>query len=132
MTMKPDKTTDKTKTTAAQQTVTSLDLLCVDDKEACDVLSYMLLDPRKLDVSMDEAAEQAEKAEKSKDLINARKWYEVAGGLALYEGDTRKVDEYYSEAKRVSGVNYPILRNPDKAVAKAQEYYKKYLHEEKE
>jgi hypothetical protein len=131
MTKKPDKSTDKTKTSAAQQIVTSLDSLCADDKEACEVLSYMFLDPRKLDVSMDDAAQQAGKAEKTKDTINARKWYEVAGGLALYMGDTEKVNEYYSEAKRVSGVDYSILRNPDKAVAKAQEYYKKYLQEEK-
>jgi hypothetical protein len=54
-------------------------------------------------------------------------WYEVAGGLAIYEGNVKKVIEYYEAAERVAGKEYPILKNAEKAVAKAQEYYKKYL-----
>jgi hypothetical protein len=54
-------------------------------------------------------------------------WYEVAGGLAIYEGNVKKVVEYYTEAQRILGREYPILKNPEKAVVLAQEYYKKYL-----
>ena len=87
----------------------------------------MILDPRKIDVSTKQAADKAKKAEKEKDVTAARMWYEVAGGLAIYEGDTRRAVEYYGGAERVSGEKYLILNNPDKAVAKAQEYYKQYL-----
>jgi hypothetical protein len=54
--------------------------------------------------------------------------YEIAGGLAIYEGNVEKVVEFYSECERLSpDKKYPILKNPEKAVAKAQEYYQKYL-----
>ena len=39
-----------------------------------------------------------------------------------------KVVEFFSQCEKISpGANYPILKNPGKAVAKAQEYYEKYL-----
>ena len=107
--------------------LTTLEQTCGTDKETCQALAYMFLDPRKIDVSMEEAFDNAKKAEKEKDLTSARMWYEVAGGLAIYEGDTEKVAEYYGDAERVTGEKYLIVDNSDKAVAKAQEYYKKYL-----
>jgi hypothetical protein len=107
---------------------TDLEELCADDKETYDALfSVMFLDPRKIHVPMKQAAENAKKSEKEKDFVSARMWYEVAGGLAIYEGNVKKVIEYYGAAERVTGKKYPILKNPEKAVAKAQEYYKKYL-----
>lgn len=87
----------------------------------------MFLDSRKIDVSTKQAVDKDEKAEKEKDLVSARTWYEVAGGLAVYESDTKKALGYYGEAGRVAGRKYPILNNPEKAVAKAQEYYKQHL-----
>jgi hypothetical protein len=47
--------------------------------------------------------------------------------LAIYEGNTKKVVEYYGEAERVTAEKYLILNDPEKAVAKATEYYKQYL-----
>ena len=108
--------------------LTTLEQICGSDKETYQALSYMFLDPRKIDVSTKEAADNAKKAEKEKDLTSARTWYEVAGGLAIYEGDTKRIAEYYGGAERVTGEKYLIVNNPDKAVAKAQEYYKQYLH----
>lgn len=108
---------------------TDLEEFCADDKETYDALfSVMFLDPRKIHVPMKQAAENAKKSENEKDLVSARMWYEVAGGLAIYEGNVEKVMEYYEAAERVAGKEYPILKNAEKAVAKAQEYYKKYLH----
>lgn len=108
---------------------TDFEELCADDKEAYDALfSVMFLDPRKIQVPIKQAAENAKKSEKESDLVSARMWYEIAGGLAIYEGNVKKVIEYYEAAKRVASKEYPILKNPEKAVAKAQEYYKKYLH----
>ena len=110
-------------------TMTELEQLCDDDKETCEaLLNTMFLDPRKIEVSMKEAAEKAKKLEKAKDLLRAKVWYEVAGGLAIYKGNAKKVTEYFKKCEKLSPeTKYPILKNSEKAVAKAQEYYKKYL-----
>jgi hypothetical protein len=111
------------------KTVTQLEQFCGDDKMTCEALrNTMFLDPSKVGNSVKEAADNAKKAEKAKDLLRARIWYEIAGGLAIYEGDVKKVIEYFSECERISpNTKYPILKDPEKAVAKAQEYYQKYL-----
>jgi hypothetical protein len=120
---------DSKASTQTAKNLTPLEQVCGDEKETYEALScVMFLDPRKVDTTAKQAFENAKKAEKDSDIPRARMWYEVAGGLALYEGDTKKVAEYYSEAARVTGTKYLILNNPEKAVAKAQEYYKKHLH----
>lgn len=122
---KEEKKTD----TETTKVITELEELCGDDKETYEALkNTMFLDPRKITVSMKEAAENAKKFEKEKDFVRARTWYEIAGGLAIYEGNVKKVVEYFSECEKISpNTKYPILKNPEKAVTKAQEYYKKYL-----
>lgn len=108
--------------------VTELEILCGEDKETYEALRQtMFLDPRKIETSIKDAVENAKTFEKAKDLLRAKIWYEIAGGLAIHEGNVKKVIEYFSECERLSGVKYPILKNPEKAVATAQEYYKKYL-----
>jgi len=108
--------------------VTELEQLCGDDKEAYEaLLNTMYLDPRKIETSMKDAAENAKKFEKEKDFIKANTWYRIAGGLAIYEGNVKKVIEFFGESQKIAGVEYLILKNPEKAVAMAQEYYKKYL-----
>jgi adenylate kinase family enzyme len=124
----PEKGKEKGKTgTEPLSNLTTLEQICGNDKETYEALSYMFLDPRKVDVSLEQAADNAEKAENEKNTVRAKTWYEIAGRLAVYEGDTKKVVEYYSKAEKISGLKYPILNNPDKAVAKAQEYYKQQL-----
>ena len=124
----PEKGKEKSKATAeTMRNLTSLEQICGSDRETYEALSVMFLDPRKIDVSMKQAVDNAKKAEKEEDVASARMWYQVAGGLAIYEGNTEKVVEYYGEAERVTGEKYLILTSPDKAVAKAQEYYKQYL-----
>jgi len=112
-----------------KKTITELEQLCGDDKETYEALHHtMFLDPRKPGISMKEAAENAKKFEKAKDLVKVRTWYEIAGGLAIYEGNVKKVVEFFTECEKISpDIKYPILKNPEKAVDKAQEYYKKYL-----
>jgi hypothetical protein len=123
-----EKGKEKSKASAVTTTnLTTLEQICGTDKDTYQALSYMFLDPRKIDVSTKDALDKAKKAEKEKDLTSARMWYEVAGGLAIYEDDTEKVAEYYGDAERITGEKYLIVNNPDKAVAKAQEYYKQYL-----
>jgi hypothetical protein len=113
----------------SEKSLTELEGICKGDQETYESLSNaMFLDPRKIDVSMSTAAKEAKKHEKAKDLLRARVWYEIAGGLAIYEGDAKKVIEYFGKSEKISPeIKYPILENPKKAVAKAQEYYKKYL-----
>jgi hypothetical protein len=109
--------------------ITELEQLCGDDKETYEALFHtMFLDPRKVGTSMKEAEDNAKKFEKAKDFVRARTWYEIAGGLAIYEGNVKKIVEFFSEIEKISpDTKYTILKNPEKAVAKAQEYYKQYL-----
>jgi hypothetical protein len=109
--------------------ITELEQLCGDDKETYDALVHaMFLDPRKIETSIKDAVEEAGRFEKTKDLVRARTMYEVAGGLAIYEGDLDKVVEFFSKCEELlPDRKYPILKNPEKAIAVAQEYYKKYL-----
>jgi hypothetical protein len=113
----------------APKTMTELEKLCWNDKETYQALfGIMFLDPRKTGTTMKEAAENAKKAEKADDPVKAKFWYEIAGGMAIYEGDVRKVVEYFSQCQKISPeMEYLILKVPEKAVAKAQEYYKKFL-----
>lgn len=115
--------------TETKKTITELEQLCGDNKETYEALCHtMFLDPRKIGTPMKEAAENAKKSEKEKDFVKARVWYEVAGGLAIYEGNVKKVVEFFTECEEISpDITYTILKNPEKAVEKAQEYYKKYL-----
>jgi hypothetical protein len=107
--------------------VTELQQLCGDDKETYEALvSTMFLIPSKIETSMKEAADEAKKFEKAKDFVKARTLYEIAGGLALFEGDVDKVVEFFGECEKLSDRKYPILKNPEKAVAIAQEYYKNH------
>lgn len=108
--------------------ISELEQLAGNDKMTYEALAQvMFLDPRKIEVSMKDAVENAKKAEKEGDIAKAGMWYEVAGGLAIYEGNVKKLVEYYGEARRVIGREYKILGSPEKTVALAQEYYKKYL-----
>jgi len=110
--------------------ITDLEVTCGSDKETCKALWHtMFLDPRKIGTTIREAARKAAKYEKSKDEKLAMMWYHVAGGLALWKGDTAKVKQYFDEcAKLAPEMEYKrIVETADKAVEKAQEYYKKYL-----
>jgi hypothetical protein len=108
---------------------TELEKFLANDKETYKALQRnMILDPRGVEASMKEAVEKAEELEKQRDNLRARMWYEVAGGLAIYEGDVKKVKEYFSKCAKLSpNIEYPILENTERAVQKAKEYYKKYL-----
>ena len=125
------KKTEEKSPEKVEVTTTELEKFLADDKETYEALQgIMLLDPKKVEVSMKEAVEKAKGSEKQGDDIRARVWYEIAGGLAIYEGDAKKVKEYFSKCAKLSpNIEYPILKNTARAVQKAQQYYKKYLME---
>ena len=112
----------------AKKTVTELEEICGEDKEVYEaLLETMFLDPRKIGVSMKEAEERAKEFEKSGDLIRTLIWYKIAGGLAIHQGDAKKVKQNFGKCQELSNKGYKILEIPERAVEKAQEYYKKYL-----
>lgn len=114
----------------AKEIITDLKKLCGDDKETYEaLLNTIFLDPRKIETSMGEAAKKAKKFEKSGDKTKAEMWYKIAGGLAIYQGSVAKVKKYFGKCEELSNVKYPILKIPEKAVKKAQEYYKEHLKE---
>jgi hypothetical protein len=110
---------------------TELEILCGEEEEVYKALSNtMFLDPRKIGISLKEAEEKAKELEKSGDLTRAKVHYQIAGGLAIYEGNVEKVKEIFGKLQKLSNKEYLILKIPEKAIQKAQEYYKKYLKEE--
>ena len=111
--------------------MTDLEKICMGDREVYEALSRtMFLDPRNIEVSMKDSEKKADEFEKKGDKLRARTWYETAGRLAIYEGDVKRVKEYFSKCAELSSErDYPILKNPEEAVSKAQEYYKKHLKE---
>jgi len=109
---------------------TELEELCGDDKETYEaLLSTMFLDPREIRTSIGEAEEKAKEFENSGDRLKAVTQYQIAGRLAISEGDVEKVKKFFGKCQELSETDWPILKIPEKAVAKAQEYYKKYLKE---
>ncbi|MFQ5758363.1 MAG: hypothetical protein ACE5IF_01650 [Candidatus Bathyarchaeia archaeon] len=109
--------------------MSDLERVCMDDKEAYEALrGTMFLDPRNIGASMKEAEKKAKDLEKKGDKLRAGTWYETAGGLAIYEGDVKKVKKYFGKCAELSpDRDYTILKIPERAVSKAQEYYQKHL-----
>ncbi len=125
------KTEEKQPSRKVEEITTALEIMCSDDREAYEALyRTMLLDPTKAEVSMKEAEEKAKDFEKQGDTLKAKIWYEFAGGLAIYKEDVKNVKKYFSKCEKLSpDDSYPILKIPERAVTKAQEYYKMYLKE---
>lgn len=108
--------------------ITELEEFCGDDRETYEALfNTMFLDPRRIGITIEEAYENAKKFEKNENFTRAAIWYKIAGGLAIYKGDVKKVKEYFRKCEEFLGVKFPILKNPEKAISKAQEFYQKYL-----
>lgn len=111
--------------------MSDLEKICAGDIEAYEALyRTMLLDPRAVEVSMKEAAEKARSLEKQEGSLVVRTWYQLAGALAIYEGDVKKVKKYFGKCAELSSDDdYTILIIPERAVSKAQEYYMQHLKE---
>jgi len=114
-----------------KKVATDLEKICSDDKEAYDALyKTMLLDPKKTEVTIKEAEEKAKAFVQKGDASKATIWYQLAGGLAIYKGDVKQVKKYFGKCAELSpNASYTILKIPERAVAKAQEFYQKHLTE---
>ncbi|MCW4055726.1 MAG: hypothetical protein NWE82_02950 [Candidatus Bathyarchaeota archaeon] len=109
---------------------TQLEKICSNDKETYNALRHtMFYDPRKISETPEDALEKAKAFEKQGDTERTRIWYHVAGGLAIWKGDVAKVKQYFGKCQKLApNMGYEqITKIPEKAVAKAQEYYKTYL-----
>lgn len=96
-----------------EKTETELKIFCGEDTEVYEALyTTMLLHPKDLSISMEEAAERGD--------------YVIAGALALWKGDLQKVKEYFGKKAEQSGKKLKILEIPERAIKKAQEYCAKY------
>lgn len=116
-----------------KEIIADLERLCGDDKEVYEaLLNTMFLHPWQMETSVGEVVKEAKEFEKSGDTVRAKTWYKDAGGLAIYHGNVAKVRKYFGKCEELSNEKYPILKIPEKAVKKAQEYYSKYLEAEKE
>jgi hypothetical protein len=107
--------------------ITKLEDICSGDKEVYEALQHtMFLDPRKITATLDQAAENASDFEKKKDEVKAKMWYHIAGGLALWKGDASKVKQFFNKCAILApDTGYELITKiPEKAVEKAQEYYK--------
>jgi len=118
--------------TAEKPTLTDLEEICGEDKEVYEALfETMYLDPRKVRYTIDQAVERAKEFEKQNNAHRARVFYDIAGGLAIYEGNVAKIKSFFSKSAKLNpDYPYPILTVTDKAVAKAKEFYEKYLKDE--
>jgi hypothetical protein len=112
--------------------LTDLEEICGEDKEVYGALfETMYLDPRKIRYTADEVLRKAKEFEKQKNAHRARVFYDMAGGLAIYEGNVAKVKLFFGKSAKLNpDYPYPILNVTERAVAKAKEFYEKHLKEE--
>jgi hypothetical protein len=110
---------------------TLLEDLCGEEKDVYEALKEtMYLDPRKIRMTIDEAERKAKEFEKERNFHKARIYYDIAGGLAIYEGNAAKVKQFFSKSAKLNpDYPYPIINIPEKAIAKAKEFYEKHLKE---
>jgi hypothetical protein len=115
-----------------KSTLSDLEEICGGDKEVYGALvETMYLDPRKVRYTIDQAVERAKEFEKQKNAHRARVFYDIAGGLAIYEGNVAKVKLFFAKSAKLNpDYPYPILNVTERAVARAKEFYEKHLKEE--
>ncbi|MGQ9565122.1 MAG: hypothetical protein ACUVT5_01055 [Candidatus Bathyarchaeales archaeon] len=108
---------------------TLLEDLCGEEKDVYEALKEtMYLDPRKIRMTIDDAERKAKEFEKERNFHKARIYYDIAGGLAIYEGNAAKVKLFFSKSAKLNpDYPYPIINMPERAIAKAKEFYEKHL-----
>ena len=115
---------------SAETITTDLERICGDDNEVHKALWHtMFLDPRKITVSLEDAAKKAADSEKRGNNVQANVWYHIAGALAIWKGDAAKVKQYFTKCAALAPEKECALitKFPERAVEKAQEYYKMFL-----
>ena len=87
----------------------------------------LFLDPKKITLSLEEAAGQASRFEKSGNRTRAEVWYRIAGGIALHVGDVEGVRKFFEKASSIAGSTRPEYRTAaaraEELVSMARKYY---------
>ena len=119
-----------------------LEELCGDDRELYEALATVILFNPELVVQegIESYVRKAEEYEKAKDLVRARIAYQVAGAVALYDGNISKAQTLFKKAAEVDpSYSYKKVfeylskkENLQKALAVGQEFYAKTGKAEKE
>jgi hypothetical protein len=105
-----------------------LEEITSNDEEMYRSMSRLLfMDPKKITTSSEEAVSQATNFEATGNKIRAEIWYRIAGGIALYKGDTEAVRKFFEKAASISGGSKPeyktIASRAQDAVSIAGKYY---------
>src|SRR5437773_10870703 len=85
------------------------------------------LDPKKITTSLEDAVSQATSFDSSGSKTRAEVWYRIAGGIALYRGDSESVRKVFEKASTIGGDRRPeykrIARRSRDAVNLARKSY---------
>jgi hypothetical protein len=99
-----------------------------DDAEMYRSLSRLLfLDPKKITTSLEDAVSQASTFDSTGNRTRAEVWYRIAGGIALYRGDSESVKKFFEKASSIAGDSRPeyktIASRSQDAVNLARKFY---------
>src|SRR2546430_3387682 len=98
------------------------------DAEMYQSLSRLLfLDPKKITTSLEDAVSQATTFDSNGNKTRAEVWYRIAGGIALYRGDSESVRKFFEKASTIAGDRRPeyktIASRSQDAVNLARKFY---------
>jgi hypothetical protein len=127
---KKDRTPNSGNSTEAQEpmVLSKLQEITANDAEMYLSLSRLLfLDPKKINTSLEDAISQANTFESTGNKTRAEVWYRIAGGIALYRGDSESVRKFFEKASAIAGDRRPeyktIAGRSQDAVNLARKFY---------
>ena len=108
--------------------LSKLQEITAGDADMYQSLSRLLfLDPKKITTSLEDAISQATTFESMGSKTRAEVWYRIAGGIALYRGDSESVRKFFEKASSIAGDRRPeyktIASRSQDAVNLARKYY---------
>ena len=108
--------------------LSKLQELTVGDAEMYQSLSRLLfLDPKKITTSLEDAVSQATTFDSNGNKTRAEVWYRIAGGIALYRGDSESVRKFFEKASTIAGDRRPeyktVASRSQDAVNLARKFY---------
>lgn len=108
--------------------LSKLQEITTNDAEMYQSLSRLLfLDPKKITTSLEDAVNQATTFESAGNRTRAEVWYRIAGGIALYQGDSEGVRKFFEKASSIAGDRRPeyktVASRSQEAVSLARKFY---------
>jgi hypothetical protein len=108
--------------------LSKLQEITAGDADMYQSLSRLLfLDPKKITTSLEDAISQATTFDSMGSKTRAEVWYRIAGGIALYRGDSESVRKFFEKASSIAGDRRPeyktIASRSQDAVNLARKFY---------